>query len=93
MTEIPENVGEGACVFCGEAATFAGRARRPLVPARGPNPDGTFPLIPRPPVWMCNDCLRSWKRHEAVLGWCGDRWPWGNAFSDSPCREPVHAKS
>ena len=52
-----------------------------------PNPDGTIPLIPRPPVWLGNECMNRYHRDEVALGWCENCISWGTAFEQSQCGE------
>lgn len=87
MTDTSAAATEGECVYCAASTTRAAAATRPFV--RGePNPDGTIPLVPRPRVWLCADCMGRHARREVLLGWCGKCFAWGAAYEDSPCGWP-----
>ncbi len=86
----PAPPAQGACVFCGSATTNAARSASPLGYGE-PNPAGTIPLIPMPPVWICNADVSRFQRHEITLGWCDGCQSWGSAFDLSPCGEKFYA--
>jgi hypothetical protein len=75
---------EGPCVFCGKRSDYRAHPVNNL--RRGtPNPDGTIPLIDKPPVWLCVECLRRYQQNEVALGWCERCISWGSAFARSEC--------
>lgn len=77
---------EGPCVFCGTPTRFGAHSNPSHMP--GPqNPDGSFPLLKLPRVWMCDADLERYQRGEIRRGWCSACWAWGAAFELSPCGE------
>lgn len=91
MTDIPAVAAEGRCAFCGDDTTFAAAATRSSVYGE-PNPGGMIPIIPRPRVWLCGECIGRYNRREVLLGWCGSCFAWGAAFDDSPCGRSYEPK-
>jgi hypothetical protein len=75
---------KGECVFCGAITTFAGHASTPFRPGE-PDAEGKIPLIPKPPVWMCENDLRRYTSKQIYLGWCESCARWGEAGTGSPC--------
>jgi len=77
---------QGSCVFCGTMTERAGHSVK-THRLGTPNADGTIPLIPMPPVWMCENDLARYIRNEVRPGWCNACEAWGAAFTTSACGE------
>ena len=75
----------GNCAFCGKATAFGAFSTKSRLGKQ--NPDGTFPVLPRPRCWMCDEHLRQYQRDELLIGWCESCITWGNPFTSSPCGE------
>ena len=90
MVEDPPTT--GVCVFCGGIAT---EPARPTNTHRYGelNAQGEIVLIPRPPIWMCVEDARRYRRNEVRPGWCDgclddpNHLGWGEAGALSPCGE------
>jgi len=82
----------GRCVFCGATTSFAAHSTSTHRFGE-PTADGKIPLIPRPPIYMCVDCLSRYQRREVRPGWCDgclddpNHLGWGEAGTLSPCGE------
>ena len=77
-------VEQGPCVFCGTMTTYGAHTTRTHRYGQ-PNPDGSVPLIPMPPVWMCDRDLKRYIRNEVQFGWCNTCEEWGTAGQSSLC--------
>lgn len=73
------------CVFCTTTPTT-----KQVHPVRNallgePDENGSRQVIPTPPAWACDECIRGISRKQVSLGWCPTCVKWGAAFSLCTC--------